>query len=661
VTVGNLFETATDWRLENITDDEHRPGQIKVIDDFMAWIAEGCPRRTFSICMCCRYGKCDACRNLALLAIANKLAGQALVVHPWPELAEQFLEEHRLRDWQKRWLPAGPRLHNIATLRDFSKGSMCNGEWLGSIHVHALLEPMPRALLQHWIEHSRSSHDGVPPIFFFDEGHHFAGGNIWGRVAREVHQAGCLVIPLTAAPYRQDGDDPFGFHRIPTDPEGLPVSRKRSYVTPHPTDGRKLLLHTETRDETIYEISADSEVPFSQGWSEGHIAKATFDLIDWQMKGWGSYRDDDERLLSDLPKEEVRRVLASLYRDPSAIRVAVTHVLRNLDLFRKQSVSDATVIWYGMDDIANGGNTADNLKAIRVALNELDPSLDVRIASLATDDESAEKSRVTIRKFTDNKTKHFDVLLLKQMGALGLDADRICVVVLWNTMRSLGSMIQMAMRGGNTKLKKHFVIVGLKDVLTMERLEAFVKDEGGEFIDAVVTDHQVDEIDKKPTVEGGYIPLAPADVGMGDSDGETATAEEVRLAYCLIEQFETLIAHYTIPKIAKKARLLGIEVPPSETGFRDSEKLCNLYRGNLEAQVRRLGKAMFRKRHGRSSEGTPIDLAEHGELYRLAAQMIKQRAGVFLSWDKSSKERSSNPDDYKAWTMAAEALIEEWS
>ena len=39
--------------------------------------------------------------------------------------------------------------------------------------------------------------------------------------------------------------------------------------------------------------------------------------------------------------------------------------------------------------------------------------------------------------------------------------------------------------------------------------------------------------------------------------------------------------------------------------------------------------------------------------------MIKQRAGVSLSWDKTSKDRSSNPEDYKQWTVAADALIEE--
>ena len=296
---------------------------------------------------------------------------------------------------------------------------------------------------------------GVPPIFFFDEGHHFAR-NIWGGIARAVHAAGALTVALTATAFRQDGDDMFGFHRAPKDPALGPMSRHRVHFTPHP-DPTKLHRHDVTRDETTYEISADVDVPFSQGWAEGHIAKATFDLVDWEMKGWGTYRHDDHRLLSTLPQEEARRILPSLYRDPGAIRVAAARVLRHLEAFREQSVQEATVIWYGMDDEGDSRTASANQKAIKIALQELDSSLDVRIATLATDGEGDDKARETLRKFMDTKTKHFDVLVLKSMGALGLDCDRVCVVVLWNTTRSLGQMIQMAMRGGNTRLKNHFV------------------------------------------------------------------------------------------------------------------------------------------------------------------------------------------------------------
>jgi hypothetical protein len=656
-TIGNLFESATEWLLENMTDERHRLGQMTLIDAFLEWIRRGCLNRTFSVWMCCRYGKCDAIRNMAILALANKLAGQALVIHPWPDLAEQFLEEQRMKDWRQRWLPAGPRLKNIATLHDFGQGSLSNGEWLGSIHIHALLEPMQRALLKQWIESSLNQY-GAPPIIFFDEAQHFAMGNKWGRVARDVHAWGCSVVPLTASPFRQDTDDCFGFHVVPKDPDALPKGRTRVYFTRHP-DPSKLYQHTENREERTMVIKADTNVPFSQGWTEGHIARATFDLIDWDMKGWGTYTD--ERLLSTVPQEELGGILPGLYRDPMAIRIAVTKVLKHLETYRTQSVKDATVIWYGMEDMA-GGMPGANQKAIRAIFKELDSSIDVRIATLATEGEDDEKSRELIRKFTDSKTKHFDVLLLKSMGALGLDSDRICIVVLWNTTRSLAAMIQMAMRGGNSKLKSHFVIVGLNDVLTTKRLQTFIKDQGGEFTGAEVLDDKVDVVDKNQSPDGGYIPVAPADVGVGDTDGRTCTADEVRLALYCLSIFPMLIGSLTIPQIADKAKQAGMKVPASlsECDFVDSERACDVYRSNLEGKVKAIGKAMFRRRHGRVSTGTPADLAEHGELYKEAAVLIKKRANLWLSWDKNSKERSSNPDDYRKWTAAADALLEEW-
>jgi hypothetical protein len=657
MTTETLFDLATEWALENSTDDHHRSGHLRVNEKFIAWIGEGCPRRTFSVYMCCRYGKCDVSRNLALLAIAHRQAGQALVIHPSPELAEQFLEDQRMKEWRQRWLPTGPRLRAITSLRDFAQGSLCNDEWLGSIHIHALLEPMPRRLLLEWVEHSHARYR-VPPIIFFDEAHRFAIGNTWGRIARDLHAAGCLIVVLTATPFRHDEDDVFGFHTRPK--EGpTPTSRQRTYVTAHPTDPRKLLQHRVTRDETPYEIEADVEVPFLQGWSEGHIAKATFDLVDWQMKGWGTYRD--ERLLSELPQDEARAVLPSLYRDPGVIRAVATRVIRHIAQFRK-TVEDATVIWYGMDDTAGKSVVGENQKAIKAALNDLDSSLDVRIATLSTDGEGDEKARTILQKFLDPKTKHFEVLVLKAMGAAGLDSDRICVVVLWNTTRALGQMIQMAMRGGNTRLKNHFMIVALKDVMTTERLEAFVTDEGGVFVDAVETDHQITEVDKTTTPpEGGYLPIAPAEGGMGDSDGRTCSAEDVRLAIYFLSVFPPMIRDYTIPVIAEKAKTLGIIVPKDHAAidFIDSERACDLYRTNLEWKGHQLGRLMFWRKYQRKPE-TPAEVAEYGRFYREAAQLIKQRAGILLSWDKRKKDRSGNPEDYQHWTVAADALLEEY-
>ena len=490
-------------------------------------------------------------------------------------------------------------------------------------------------------------------VFFFDEAHQFAKGNKWGDVARRLQAAGCMVVVLTATPFRNDGDDIFGFRKKAV---GDTESREIKYVQQHVADETKLELHTVTRDETEYQLEADVEVPFSQGWAEGHIAKATFDLIDWNMEGWGK-RQGDERLLSEIPKDDARSILPSLYRDPSAIAEAARRVIGHLEKFRKH-VPDATVVWYGMNDESAGDVASENQKAIKDAIKAASPSMAVAIATLNTDEDADEKSREVIQKFCDVRKKSHDFLVLKQMGSAGLDSDRICIVVLWNTVRSLGQMIQMAMRGGNASGKTHFVIVGLKDSITTERLEAFVKGEGGQYIDAVETDHGVELIDRKLQPDAGYVAVDVADVGMSDSDGNVASFNDVRLALHVISMWPSLIGINTIPQIASKAKALGLPLPDvaDDVTFVDTTKDCDTYRDNLNEWVKRIGKRLFRKQNGRAGNGSREDNAAHGQSYRDVANQIKSRAGVFGTWDAGSKQRSQSASDYRKWTASAEAI-----
>ena len=640
------------WGLENENDDSQRAGHVEAIAGFRLWMDRGCPGLTFSIYMCCRYGKSDTIRNLALLAIAAGKASAALVVHPFPVLAQQFLDESRLKSWRQRWLPVGPRLGKVQVLPDFAHQSMCDGQWVGSVHVQALMQPMQFALLMAWVDRCKSE-TGVPPIVFFDEAHQFSKSNKWGDIARRLQAAGCIIVVLTATPFRNDGDDIFGFRKKAS---GGVKSREIKYVQQHAADDSKLELHTVTRDETEYLLEADVEVPFAQGWGEGHIAKATFDLIEWNMTGWGK-REGDDRLLSQIPKEDARSILPSLYRDPSAIAEAVRRVLVHLETFRKH-VHDATVVWYGMNDESSGDVASENQKAIKDAIKAASPSMSVAIATLNTDDDADAKSREVIQKFCDVRKKSNDFLVLKQMGSAGLDSDRICIVVLWNTVRSLGQMIQMAMRGGNASGKTHFVIVGLKDSITEEKLKAFVKGEGGQFVDAVETDHGVELIDKTLQADAGYIAVDVADAGMSDSDGNVASFDDVRLALHVISMWPSLIASETIPQIAEKAKALGLPMPnvSDEVSFVDTTKDCNAYRENLNAWVKRIGKRMFFKKYGRAGDGSREDSEAYGQLYRDVTGQIKGRAGLFGTWDAKSKQRSQSASDYRKWTASAESL-----
>lgn len=643
----------SDWGLENIDDISHRNGHLEVMRKFNDWMRKGCPNGTFSIYMCCRYGKSDTIRNLSLLAIKERIASASLVVHPGTTLSKQFLDSARLKQWRKRWLPAGPRLASVATLSDFAVRSMCNDEWIGSIHAQALAQSNQMILAMQWVERCKSM--GCPPIVFFDESHQFSGDNSWGEIARKFHGAGCPVVVLTATPFRNDKDDVFGFIKKPID---TTKSRQVTYIQPSSIEG-KLEKHTSVRDEQEFVIEADCEIPFSQGWQESCIAKCTFDLIDWHMEGWGEGREGDKRMLSELPQKDARQILPSLYRDANAIKEAASRAIRHMKAFREGSVKDATIVWYGMNDEASRGVGSENQKLIRQAILDDDSSMSVAIATQNQDECSDEKSDSTILKFVDPLKKHYDALVLKQMGAAGLDSDRICVVVLWNTIRSLGQMIQMAMRGGNAGAKNHFVIVALADSMTKEKLQSFIEGEGGKYVDAIETDHKMELIDESEKVQSGYVAVEVAEAGMSDSDGDVASYEDCRLALTVLKTWPHIILHKTIPKIAEDARKLGITSQQigDDVVFQDSGKEIEKLACNLNEYVQKIGRKRFRNRHGRA--GLKSDSKEFGEIYREVSQDIKKKSGCFDSWNQKKKDRSLKISDYLKWTQAADVLFEE--
>jgi hypothetical protein len=531
---------------------------------------------------------------------------------------------------------------------------MCNGEWIGSIHAQALAQSHQMQCAEEWVKKCIASH-GVPPVVFFDESHQFSADNSWGKIARKLHALGCLVVVMTATPFRNDKDDVFGFKKRPV---GELKSKTIVYHQPSSEDG-KLEKHISKRNEQEFLIEADCEIPFSEGWSERCIAKCTFDLIDWNMEGWGEGREGDKRMLSEIPQEETRQILPSLYRDKSAIREAAARAIRHMKAFRQGAVKDATIVWYGMNDDSKHGVESENQKAIKDALLEEDHSLKVAIATQSQDKVADEKSDETILKFVDVKKKHYDALVLKQMGAAGLDSDRICVVVLWNTIRSLGQMIQMAMRGGNAGVKTHFVIVALADTMTSQKLKAFVDGEGGKYVEATETEHKIEIVDKNEKQESGYVPVDVAEAGMSDSDGDVASYDDVKLALAVIQKMPYVISHDTIPKIAEAARALGMSGADVEEDvtFRDSTHEVEALAKNLKGYVEKIGRRRFRNLYGRP--GTKDDNRTFGEFYRQAAIDIKARAGVGGSWDQKRKDRSLSRVDYLKWTQAAEALYRE--
>lgn len=604
--------------------------------------------------MPCRYGKSDAIRNMAVLGIQMGICPSALVVTTGRILARQILEPSRLDAWSKRWGPFGPHLQKVARLNDFAYQSMCNNEWIGAIHIQALMQPLQMMLLEEWIKRS-IARTGMPPFIIFDEAQQFSAANRWGDIARRVKALGCRIAVLTATPFRHDGDDIEGFRKkIVSETE----TRQRSYVKSHDPDPDQLEKHTVTRDETEFEIEADIEISFEEAWAEKVLARVTFDLIDPEVKS----TDGTSKKLSELSESELRKagVLSALYRDQALIDAMVQRATGHLlNVYRSTSVPNATMIVYGMDDM-NGEQNA-NQKAIERAIKRHNPALRARIATMQMDiDERPGMSEDLICRFTTPGQGEIDALILKQMGGAGLDADEICVVVLWNTTRSLGQMIQMAMRGGNVGLKNHFYVVGLRDTFTVKRLRDFCAGNGGTFIEAVETDHEM-ELIERPNDDGPptWRVEEIGSNGVLDNYGNELSALERQIVQVMLEHAPGLATIYTEPQLsALGARIRAIDptdhpVAKERQSWVDTSQQIAKYKNAINGKVKDIAREVVR--HIGSGDNPKED---HIRRKRQVVTAIKQRSGCRGTWNAKKKQRSQSLDDYMAWNLAAEQL---WS
>ena len=646
-------------------NDEQRVGHIFFMEKFEQWLIAGCPGGKFSLYMACRYGKTDMLRNAIVLAKKHDVAPSGLAIHPYPVLSKQLCDEFRMRKWHQRWLPSGPVgwEKKFICLPSFKLKTMTNGEWMGSIHIQAIMSPVQFEAAKKWVEWCKHK-SGKPPLIIIDESHQYSG-NDWGAIAKALHSMGCPILVMTATPFRNDDDELFGFKKELID--NSTDVKVVHYTTQH-QDPDKLNLHTRVQEERYFTIKADCEVPFPQAWQEGAIARLSKDEVDFNLKGWGKY-DGKEPLLSELSKADAAKVLPQLVRDPQYVQAFVERIVNQIDRYRKTR-EDATAIVYGMDDRDGESNAHQNL--IASAFKSLRPKWVCKIATLKTDEEEGKKGAAAdaIGAFCDPKKKNCDVLILKQMASVGIDSDRICVVGLLHTTRSPNAIIQQQNRCCNiADGKTHGVVVQPHDIASAEIFKRFVEDEGGKYTDLTVVSDDSEVIDKQDKEDGGYLASSAASMSLTDSDLNIANHYDVLLAYRLLEQFPILILSYTIPEIAKKAKELGMQSPFEDTkdelDFREETGVLKKYRAELNQYVTTIARLLYSKEYGRKwdrdTASVKGNLAVFGRLKWEATVLIKKRAGVFESWDEKNKNRSDNTNDHQRWLSAAASICEEMS
>ena len=238
-------------------------------------------------------------------------------------------------------------------------------------------------------------------------------------------EAGAFLVLLTATPYRTDKSHVEGF-------EYKEVERD--------THIARLGSGLWEEEHIRYELKPDHMTTFKQAWSERpqslcFLARVTIDPpLNRYQTLTGERREG--RLLSQLSNADALRTLGRLVRDPDFIRDAAATFMDVLGNRRAVFGETAGIVYVGSDEPGDDPNA----HAVQVAdaLLALDPRLDIVIATATTDD-----APERLRAFQQGAG---DVLIVKQMGGVGMDVPRLKVCLDLSTIRTLNAYVQRSCR-----------------------------------------------------------------------------------------------------------------------------------------------------------------------------------------------------------------------
>ena len=269
---------------------------------------------------------------------------------------------------------------------------------------------------------------GLPaPVFFVDEAHTGSVDNQWGTTAKYLQDAGAHLVLLTATPNRSDKTliSGFEYERVHTEP--TTVRR-----------GQELWRG----DRVTWRLLPDHETTFAEAWAETPPSLCYISRIPIavEMARFGFDADGEKGItdLSGVPASHVRSALGSVVRDADVVTACCAKFVEFLRDRRKAVPETAGIIFVG-NDLQD--DTQDNAHARQVvdALLRFDRNLDIKVATSTSD----ENPQGVIYDFQNGKG---NVLIVKQMGGVGMDVPRLKVLLDLSTFRTESLYVQRICR-----------------------------------------------------------------------------------------------------------------------------------------------------------------------------------------------------------------------
>ena len=288
--------------------------------------------------------------------------------------------------------------------------------------------------LIYWVRREIRDNDGCPPVIYVDEAQTGSVDNEWGNTARALREAGAITVFLTGTPYRADNKRIEGFKFIEEQVKPVSIGRRRDGE-----DGEQLVDIYEGQ-RTMIRLDPDYEYSLRKSWDVDNppvLRKLNRIPLDFDLDTLDPVTDEKKgsAVLSELATNKLHGKLSEILRQDKVIKRFCEELSVQLQN-RKNDVSDAAaIVFVGNDRLEEDGD--DNYCARRFVelLGEADSNLKCVIATSAGSSEGLK----ALRSFQDGKG---DVLVVKQMGAIGYDVPRLEVEVDLSSTRKATPFVQ---------------------------------------------------------------------------------------------------------------------------------------------------------------------------------------------------------------------------
>ena len=528
-----------------------------------------------------RYGKSDIIRLSAMELVQCGDACAALVLTPWDNLATQIVHEDKMHAMANRYMSRrlplmpdtfrGGRIYSVTTT--FHETTELQHLFTATLQLVNNQTEMFRSWLKQCMYH------GARPIIYIDEGQLLSNGNEWGKIASIIEDEGAHVALLTGTPYRADGKPIPGF-----EVSNIRIEDVRRVITRR-VDDLHVIQSTYEGVKSEQVLKPHYEVTLREAWDIGALCKVETKWIESTLKV-----DGERVLLSSLNASDATKHLRSVVTDPQTIKEAMNIAITDMRERKKSGMKDAGIIVITASDIDDGLEQNDGLanfhaRKVRDQIKGIDRSLVSVIATMADDKDKkkSNKGAENLRRFSEDG--YGDVLIVKNMGTVGLDCARIKTVVMLGTYRQLAAWVQAILRGATTAGKvSHFTLVLTDDQKNRDNWNFIVRDQGGNLSSSELEKVKEELLEKEKSEDETFAEVLGSHYSRTEDSHQSDFITNEDDVHAVIAVHPILRERMSFVEIKALLKTGAINVPknkPAPVGVVNTTSACDTHRQNI--------------------------------------------------------------------------------